>query len=122
MGDPRDGDIWQIDLKDSRGHEQGDTRPAIFVRCTKKAGLCTVIPVISQKKILYYPHTLEIIQSEDTGLEKDSVAMIFQILTISSDRLLRKRGRISNEDFSIIKALITDYLKLNHPIETQDTR
>jgi mRNA-degrading endonuclease toxin of MazEF toxin-antitoxin module len=113
MDEPRDGDIWQIDLKDSRGHEQGDTRPAIFIRCTKKVGLCTVIPVTSQKKILRYPHTHEIDQLDDTGLEKDSVAMIFQILTISSNRL-RKRGRISNEDFSIVKALIADYLKLDH--------
>ena len=70
MDEPKDGDIWYIDLKDSRGHEQGGERPAIFIRCTKKVGLCTVIPVTSQKKVLRYPHTHEIISLDETGLEK----------------------------------------------------
>jgi len=115
MYDPRDGDIWQVDLTDSRGHEQGSERPAIFIRCTKKLGLYTIIPLTSQTKVLKYPHTHEILQSSDNGLEKDSIAMIFQILTISSDRLIRKKGSISNVDFTIVKTLISDYLKLNPP-------
>ena len=102
MGDPRDGDIGQIDLKDSRGHEQGDTRPAIFVRCTKKVGLYTIIPVTSQKKVLRYPHTYEIIQSEDTGLEKDSVAMIFQILRTCIHNRVSRLTNVAECDMNTI--------------------
>ncbi|MDR2854822.1 MAG: type II toxin-antitoxin system PemK/MazF family toxin [Methanomicrobiales archaeon] len=113
MCDPKDGDIWQIDLTDSRGHEQGNERPAIFIRCSKNLGLHTVVPLTSKKNIFRYSHTHEIGKSNTCGLEKDSVAMIFQLLTISSDRLIRKRGCVSNGDFAIVKALIVDYLKLS---------
>jgi hypothetical protein len=57
MGDPRDGDIWQIDLKDSRGHEQGDARPAIFIRCTKKVVVYGYTCHISKKGITLSTHS-----------------------------------------------------------------
>ncbi|NLM29669.1 MAG: type II toxin-antitoxin system PemK/MazF family toxin [Methanomicrobiales archaeon] len=47
----RRGEIWYVDLTDSKGHEQRGRRPAI-VLAVSHAGITTVIPLTTQSNAL----------------------------------------------------------------------
>lgn len=107
---PARGEIWIIDLTDSRGHEQGGKRPAIVMASV--IGMNIVIPLTTQLKVLNYPHTCLIEPSSINGLSAPSVAMSFQIVAIDEKRLEKKIGEISSEDSESVKALLIDLLGL----------
>jgi len=104
------GEIWIIDLTDSRGHEQGGKRPAIVMASV--IGMNIVIPLTTQIKVLNYPHTCIIELTSSNGLSAPSVAMTFQIVAIDEKRLEKTIGKISHADNEIVKALLIDLMGL----------
>jgi mRNA interferase MazF len=92
------GEIRWADLSPTRGHEQTGLRPVlilshdIFNECS---GTVIVIAITSQSQQAGFPLTLAL----NTGdLPKHSWAKISQIRTLSTDRMGKLIGRLSQEE------------------------
>lgn len=103
------GDIWQVEIPASNGHEQAGIRPCILVADTTTS-ICIVIPITSNGVATRFPYTVIIKQSKDNGLGKDSVALVFHIRAIDKKRLKKKIGIIENMEK--IDELLKDLLKI----------
>lgn len=99
--DIRRYDIVQADLGKTVGSEQGGIRPVLIIQ--NNVGnifSCTtiVMPLSSKLKSLSQPtHTL-IRKSVDTGLRTDSVLLGEQMRVISSQRIIKKIGTVTDEN------------------------
>lgn len=98
--DIRRYDIVQADLGEVIGSEQGGKRPVLIIQndCGNIHSLTTIImPLSSKLKSLNQPtHTL-IKRSVDTGLKTDSVLLGEQMRVISSQRIIKKIGIVTDE-------------------------
>jgi mRNA interferase MazF len=95
------------------GHEIGFTRPCVIFSSLDQVQLATIIPITSSLKASRLPFTFQIKADSKNGLDKDSTALIFQLRTLSFDRFNEKIGKLSDEQFDMIKTLVMDYLHLN---------
>ena len=106
------GDIWVVKLPSKFGREQSGTRPGIVIADTK-TDLVLIIPLTSNLGALKkLPFTFEIKKSSNNGLEKDSVALIFQIQSLDRKRFLSKIGELDNTEVEIINQAIRKMLSL----------
>ena len=98
--DIRRYDIVQADLGKSVGSEQAGIRPVLIVQNdqgNKFSNTTIIIPLTSKLKSLNQPtHTL-IKKSVDTGLKTDSVLLGEQMRVISSQRIIKKIGTVTDE-------------------------
>ena len=98
--DIRRYDIVQADLGQVVGSEQGGIRPVLIIQNdVGNIHSCTTIimPLSSKLKSLNQPtHTL-IKRSFDTGLKTDSVLLGEQMRVISSQRIIKKIGTVTDE-------------------------
>ena len=105
-----ENEIHYADLDPSVGHEQGGTRPVIIIKVLKTLGLCTVVPLTTKMDKLDLQYTLRINETRTTKLNSDSVALIFQVKTISSERLKGAIGNLEGSYSKKIKYLIKEML------------
>ena len=93
-------DIVQADLSGTIGSEQGGIRPVLVIQndVGNLHSLTTIVMPFSTKiKNLNQPtHTL-IKRSAETGLKKDSILLGEQMRVISSQRIIRKIGSVTDE-------------------------
>ena len=95
-----------------KGKEQMGTRPAIVIADTK-TDLALLIPLTSNlESMRKLPFTVEIKKSNDNKLEKDSVALVFQIQAIDKKRILSKIGNIEDYYLEKIDRTIKELLKI----------
>ena len=108
------GEIWKINIPDTQGHEQRGNRPALVVAVHPTAYVTMVIPFTKNQDYLRFPNSHKVVRSVSNGLLLDSVALIFQMrcLTNSDHRFLSKYGIIEQNQFSYIKLLIKNYLRI----------
>ena len=110
------GEIWIVQLtvnkSDIVGHEQGKTRPCIIIVINNFVDMATIIPLTSNISTTKFPHTHLIKKSSKNKLSDDSVALVFQLRSLSQLRFLKKIGEIDYSDLIRIKILISNYLKL----------
>ncbi|MHA1648416.1 MAG: type II toxin-antitoxin system PemK/MazF family toxin [Promethearchaeota archaeon] len=108
-------EIWEINLQMGSqsivGHEQGASRPCVIMKVLPSIQMATVIPLTSQLRVLRFPYTSEILSTPQNGLTTTSIAMIFQIRSVSFHRFQSKYGILENEDFSDIQDLICDFIQ-----------
>ena len=94
-------DIVQADLGQVVGSEQGGIRPVLIIQNNTGNifSSCTIVmPLSSKLKSLNQPtHTL-IRKSVDTGLKTDSVLLGEQMRAISSQRIIKKIGTVTDEN------------------------
>ena len=93
------GDVYWADLNPVRGHEQAGNRPVVVISDDLfNAHSRTVIAMAltSQPQRAGFPFTLEI---KSAKLAKRSWVKISQIRTLSVERIGKKIGRISDEEF-----------------------
>ncbi len=109
------GEIWWIKLasKSSEvyGHEQAKTRPCIVIKDNHFTQMTTIIPLTKNKDLLKFPHTCLIKKNQQNNLNHDSVALIFQIRSLSYERYLEFIGRIDKNELKRIKILIRNYFE-----------
>jgi len=105
------GDIFWVDLTDTRGHEQGGRRPAI-VLAVSYGGMTIAVPLTTTINAFRFPHTHAICCNRENGLSADSAALVFQIVSLSGDRFREKIGRSSGEDMEAITILLKDLLSI----------
>ena len=58
------------------------------------------------------PFTLEIRESRENNLDKDSIALVFQLQTLDKKRLISKIGDIESDYLQKINEIIKNLLKL----------
>lgn len=93
-------DIVQADLSGTIGSEQGGIRPVLIIQndVGNLHSLTTIVMPFSTKlKNLNQPtHTL-IKKSAETGLKTDSILLGEQMRVISSQRIIKKIGAVTDE-------------------------
>lgn len=106
----QDGDIWLVDLSDGKGHEQEGKRPCIVIG--KANGLSVVVPLTSNLRTQRFSHTYTLSPSGQNRLDRESVALIFQIVALDYGRFLHKIGKVTKAEMDAIKALLSDLMNL----------
>jgi len=107
------GEIWLVQLADITGTETSGTRPVLVITLHSQTSLCTIIPLTSNPNASRFPNTYQISSSNINGLSVDSVAMIFQLRSLSFGRFLYKIGNLEQQHFARIKTLVKQYLGLS---------
>jgi len=91
------GDIWWAQLPDPVASEPGFRRPIVIVQSNafNRSRIRTVIAVVvtSNLSLAEAPGNVLLLSSE-SGLPKDSVANVSQIITLDRDFLTEKCGRV----------------------------
>ncbi len=113
------GEIWLVQLSytktDYIEHEMMDKRPCIVLKVNKFVNLSTIIPLTSNLQVGKFHHTYTINPSQKNGLTKKSIAMLYQIRSLSHKRFIKKWGKIDDVDLKRIKNILIDYFNLILP-------
>ena len=91
------GEIWMADLNPSRGSEQAGVRPVISIQRASLDRFTTatvVVPLTANLRRLKVPGCLLIPMGEG-GLDRDSVALCFQVAVIDRQRLIQPLGQLA---------------------------
>ena len=94
------GEVRWADLNPVRGHEQAGQRPVLIVShdvFNARSGTVIAVAMTSRAPRAGFPLTLE---SRASGLPKRSWILIYQIRTLSVDRLGRRLALASAEELA----------------------
>lgn len=101
------GDVWWADLVAPSGSEPGFRRPIIVVQgdSFNRSALRTVVavPVTSNLRWAGAPGNVRL-TARSTGLPRDSVANVSQIVTIDKTTLTERVGKLSAAKFNLLLA------------------
>ena len=106
------GDVLLINLPTSDGREQSGRRPAVAVQ-TDISGepMLMVAPITSNSNASRFRFSVQIAPSIENGLTQISIVMIFQMRSIDKTRIVKKIGKLSDEDLAKVDAEIWQMLK-----------
>ncbi|MBM2812433.1 MAG: PemK-like protein [Chloroflexi bacterium] len=87
------GDVFWVDWNPARGSEQAGVRPALVVQndVGNRASATTIVAAITSRLERVYPFMVRL-AADESGLPRDSVVNLSQVVTIAQDRLLPPRG------------------------------
>lgn len=90
-------EIWWAELAEPRRSEPGYRRPILIVQSDafNRSRLRTVLAVVltSNTRLLDAPGNV-LLTARNTGLPKDSVANVTQVITLDTDNLSERAGRV----------------------------
>jgi mRNA interferase MazF len=91
-------EVWWADLDEPRGSEPGFRRPVLIVQADafNRSKLRTVVGVVltSNTRLLDAPGNV-LLPANATGLPRDSVANVTQVVTLDDDYLTERVGRVA---------------------------
>lgn len=91
------GQIWWADLGEPAGSEPGFRRPVLVVQSEpfNRSRLHTIIAIVltSNLRLVAAPGNM-LLPARVTGLDRDSVANVTQIVTLDRDVLTEEAGRL----------------------------
>lgn len=94
------GEVWWADLGEPDGSEPGYRRPVVIVQSDafNRSRLRTVIAVVlmTNVRLLEAPGNV-LVSAKLSGLPKDSVANVSQLVTLDRDFLLERAGRLRGQ-------------------------
>ncbi len=94
------GEVWWADLGEPDGSEPGYRRPVVIVQSDafNRSRLRTVIAVVlmTNVNLVEAPGNV-LVPAKASGLPKDSVANVSQVITVDRDFLLERAGRIRGQ-------------------------
>ncbi|MBI3047256.1 MAG: type II toxin-antitoxin system PemK/MazF family toxin [Acidobacteria bacterium] len=94
------GEVWWADLGEPDGSEPGYRRPVIIVQSDafNRSRLRTVIAVVlmTNLRLVEAPGNV-LIPAKASGLPKDCIANVSQLITIDRDFLLERAGRLRGQ-------------------------
>ena len=92
-------DVWWADLDEPRGSEPGFPHPLLIIQADafNRSRLRTVLGVVltSNARLVDMPGNV-LLPAKSTGLPRDSIANVTQIVTLDEDYLSRRVGHISS--------------------------
>lgn len=93
-------EVWWADLVDPDGSGPGFRRPVLVVQADSfnrsRIRTLIVVALTSNVRLLDAPGNV-LLRASQTGLPKDSVANVSQIVTLDRDDLTERVGRISQK-------------------------
>lgn len=96
MATPVRGEIWTVDLNPTRGLKQSQIRPALVVSVDLfnqgPAGLTVVLPLSGRSEEIPF-HVA--VKPPEGGLEEESFIQCEDVRSVSKQRLIRRRGKVS---------------------------
>lgn len=99
------GDIWWADLPNPIGSGPGFRRPVLVVQgdSLNRSRIATVvcIPLTSNVKWANAPGNV-LLSPRTTGLSKDSVANVSQIVSLDKELLTERAGRLSRTQLGLV--------------------
>ena len=99
------GDVWWVDLPEPTGSAPGFRRPVVVVQGDglNRSRIATVVcvPLTSNLGWAAAPGNVPL-SPRATGLAKESVAMVSQIITIDREQLSEHVGRLSRPKVELI--------------------
>ena len=110
--DFKKGSLWVLDFQIRDGREQSGLRPAIVLADTK-TDLIVVLPLTSNTSALRFLHTLKIKKSKYNNLEKDSIALVFQMQSVDKKRFVRNIGMLESDYLKQIDIMICALFVIN---------
>jgi mRNA interferase MazF len=91
------GEIWWADLAEPSGSEPGFRRPVVVVQCDafNRSNIQTVVSVPLTSNLVWADAPGNVLlPSSISGLAKDSVANVSQIITVDRKSLSERVGRV----------------------------
>lgn len=113
MAEARRGELWQLDLGDPIGHEQGGRRPALVVssdQWNRYAATLIVLPLTRTKHDL--PTRIEIEPDVANGLTDVSYARCEDVRSVSERRLVRRQGAVDDLVMLSVARVLRLFLEL----------
>ena len=95
MNTVKQGEIWFANLNPTKGSEQAGIRPVVVISgnaMNEHSGIVIVCPLTS--KIKNYSGCIILKKDKNNNLSQDSEVIVFQIRTLSKDRLTKKTGKV----------------------------
>jgi len=103
----RQAEIWWADLPEPTGSEPGYRRPVLIVQGDglnfSQIATVVCVPLTSNLGWAEAPGNV-LLRARSSGLPKDSVANVSQIVTIDRSQLLERAGRVSNAQLEEVLA------------------
>jgi mRNA interferase MazF len=105
-------EIWYANLNPGKGSEQQGFRPVVIISgnvLNQYMPVVIVCPLTT--KIKGYKGNIILEPDQENGLDEKSEVMVFQIRSVSKDRLIRKIGTISGSELEMMKQGLNEILK-----------
>ncbi len=113
---PLEGEVWDISLDPTVGDEIQKTRPCVVVNGAglQNQGLRVVVPLTGWKSetMARRPWFVEIAPDSINGLGKSSAAACHHVRSVSLQRFVVRRGRLSADDMASIRASLKIVLSI----------
>lgn len=101
------GEVWWADLAEPSGSEPGFRRPVVVVQCDafNRSRIATVlcVPLTNNLRWSQAPGNVYL-EGATTGLPKDSVANVSQVVALDRAVLDERVGRLSVRDVALVLA------------------
>lgn len=101
------GDVWWADLSEPVGSEPGFRRPVLVVQSEalnlSRIATAICVPLTSNPKWGDAPGNV-VLKAKATGLPKDSVANVSQIVTIDKEMLTERAGKVQRRHLELVFA------------------
>ena len=111
----RRGDIYYADLSPVVGSEQGGLRPVLIVQNdvgNKYSPTVIAAAITSQSDKTKLPTHIKV-DTDESGLSKDSIVLLEQVRTIDKQRLKEKMGTLDSEAMGKIDRALSVSFGLN---------
>ena len=99
------GEVWWCDIGEPIGSAPGFRRPVVVVQCDamNRSRIATVVcvPLTSNLKWANAPGNV-LLTAGLTGLPKDSVANVSQMVALDKEQLTERSGKLSNRQMEAI--------------------
>lgn len=109
------GDVFDFDLgqppQEVRGHEQAFNRPCIVMAAFPQLQLALVIPVTSSQP-RNFSHLMVAFAKGVSGFTSDCCALCFQTRVVAYNRIIKKRGVLSDKDLNRVRITLKYTLQI----------
>lgn len=116
---PLRGEVWWAEMGAPKGSEPGYRRPVVIVQGNSfnRSNIATVVcvPVTSQLKLQASPGNV-LLPKSASGLPKQSVANVSQIMTLNKTRLVERAGKLPDRQLQLILSGIDVVLGRETPL------
>ncbi len=105
-------ELWYADLNPVKGSEQKGFQPVVLISgdlVNKYLQVVITCPLTT--KIKNYKGNVVLSPNKENGLTKKSEIMIFNLRSISKDRLIKKIGTITVDELNHLKQGLDDILR-----------
>jgi mRNA interferase MazF len=99
------GDVWWADLGEPRGSKPGFRRPVLIIQGDglNRSRIATVVCVALTSNVKWASAPGNVLLSEGaTGLPKESVANVSQVVTLDKAELTERVGKLPKTKFELV--------------------